>query len=283
MIARSGRFSGRNGAGDIGRALTATIAWTIGLVGAIIVFLTVAVSQPQPWSGQMWLGQVTGLVGFILPFAAFAGGAAIREAGFGRRGTVIAALAGLVVGLAGYTSAEVVSPLADYAALADDADLAESRPFGPRTPAGKLRQLSFLEANPPQAYRVGDPARTPPNRVLFLFHVPIAFVVFAILNCVIGHFISRLTDALRAPSRRNVRLATGLAGGLAFFGAAFLAGHPGRDWVTVSGVAAAWFPLAVPLVEAFVLATIIRHRDSPPVLRALDSRFRLPLQETSGS
>lgn len=282
MTARSRRSPGRSGAGDVARALTAAAAWMIGLAGAIIVFLTVAVSQPQPWSGQMWLGQVTGLAGFILPFAAFAGGAAIRAGRLDRRGTVIAALAGFVIGLAGYASAEVVSPLADYAALAGDPDVAEMRPFGPRTPAGTLRQLSFIEANPPQAYRVGDPARTPPNRVLLLFHVPIAFVVFAVLNCILGHYVARLTDALRAPSRRNVRLATGLAGGLAFFGAAFLAGHPGRDWVAVSGVAAAWLPLAVPLVEALVLATIIRHRDSLPVLRVFDSRFRLPLQESSG-
>ena len=281
MIARNKRFAGSSGAGDLARALTVATAWTIGLVGAIIVFLTVAVSQPHPWSGQMWLAQVTVLVGFILPFAAFAGGAAIRERRFGRRGTAIAALAGLVVGLAGYASAEVVSPLADYAALADDADVAEIRPFGPRTPAGTLRQLSFLEANPPQAFRVGDPVRTPPNRVLLLFHVPIALVVFAVLNSILGHFVSRLTATMRAPSRRNVHLATGLAGGLAFFGAAFLAGHPGRDWATVSGIAAAWLPLAVPLVEALVLATIIRHRDSPPLLRAFHSRFRLPLQENS--
>lgn len=282
MIERSKRSRGRSGAGDIARALTATTAWTIGLVGAIVVFLTVAVSQPQPWSGHMWLAQVTGLVGFILPFAAFAGGVAIRDGTFGRRGTVIAGLAGLVVGLAGYASAEVVSPLVDYAALADDPDVAEIRPFGPRTPAGTLRQLSFLEANPPQAYRVGDPARTPPNRVLLLFHVPIAFVAFAALNCMLGHFVSRLTNALRAPSRRNVRLATGLAGGLGFFGAAFLAAHPGRDWVAVSGILAAWLPLAVPLVEALVLVTIIRHRDSLPALGAFDRRFRLPLQENSG-
>lgn len=282
MIARSKRFVGRSGAGDFARALTAATAWTIGLVGAIIVFLTAAVSQPQPWSGQMWLAQVTGLAGLILPFAAFAGGAAIRDGSVDRRGTVTAALAGLVIGLAGYASAEVVSPLADYAALADEADVAEIRPFGPRTPAGTLRQLSFLEANPPQTYRVGDPARTPPDRVLLLFHVPIALVVFAVLNCMLGHFVSRLTDAMRAPSRRNVRLAIGLAGALAFFGAAFLASHPERDWVAVSGVAAAWLPLAVPLVEALVLVTIIRHRDSLPVPGAFDSRFRLPLQENSG-
>lgn len=282
MMSRSKRSRGGSAAGDVALALRAATAWTIGLVGAVIVFLTVAVSQPQPWSGQMWLAQVTGLVGFVLPFAAFAGGMAIRDGRFDPRGTATAALAGLVVGLAGYASAEVVSPLADYAALADDADVAEMRPFGPRTPAGTLRQLSFLEANPPQAYRVGDPARTPPNRVLLLLHVPIAFVAFAVLNCMLGLFVARLTDLLRAPSRRNVRLATGLAGGLAFFGAAFLAGHPGRDWITVSGVAAAWLPLAVPLAEALVLVTIIRHRGSTPVPGAFDSRLRLPLQENPG-
>lgn len=281
MIACGSRFGGGRAAGDIVRALRVATAWTIGLVGTMIAFLTVAVSQPQPWSGQMWVAQVTGLAGFVLPFAAFAGGVAIRGRRLFPEGIAIAALAGLVVGLAGYASAELVSPLADYAALADDADVAEIRPFGPRTPAGRLRQLSSLESSPPEAYRVGDPARTPPNRVLLLFHVPIALVAFAMLNSVLGHLVSRLTCTLRAPSRRNVRLATGLAGGLAFFGAAFVAGHPGRDWVAVSGIAAAWLPLAVPLVEALVLVTIIRQRTGPPILGALDNRFQLPLQENS--
>jgi len=253
-------------------ALKATIVWTLGLVAAIVVFVTVAVDQPQPWSGWMWFAYVAGQLGFVLPFAAFAGGVAIWGRNTAVGSTAIAVLAGLVIGLASYASSEVVNPLAEYAALADQPDVADMRPFGPSTPAGKLRQLRFVDANPPGQYRVGHETRTPPNRVRLLLHVPAAFVVFSILNCLLGLYASRLTATLRDASRRNGCLAIGLAGGLGFFVAAYAASHPNRDWVAVSGVAAAWIPLAVPLLEAMVLGVMIRYREDVSVFDGLNSR-----------
>lgn len=260
----------------LAQALKATVLLAVGLVAATVVFHTFAVAQPQPWSGLMWLAWVADKLGLFLPFAAFAGGVAIGARCLAPASTRVAVLAGLVIGLASYVSAEIVSPLADYAALAEEPDVADMRPFGPRTPAGTLRQLRFVEANPPEHYRMGDVARTPPNGIRLLLHLPPALVAFSVLNSVLGLLASRLTCSLRAPNRRNGRLAIGLAGGLAFFGAAVVASHPGRDWVVVSGVAAAWLPLAVPLLEAVVIGMIVHLRDNLPVSGRLIGRFALP-------
>lgn len=262
------------------QALKAAIVWALGLLAAIVVFVTVAVDQPQPWSGWTWLAYLAGMAGLMLPFAAFAGGVAIRGRNAAAGSIGIAALAGLVIGLASYALSEVVRPLADYAALADEPDLADMRPFGPSTPAGKLRQLSFVEANPPEQYRVGHVTRTPPNRVRLLLHIPLVLALFSVLNCVLGLCASRLTATLRAASRRNACLAIGLTGGLGFFAAAYAASHPNRDWVAVSGVAAAWLPLAIPLLEAMVLGVIVRYREDVSVFDGLNSRHPQPRRGT---
>lgn len=261
------------GMAGMARALKAAILWALGLVAAIVVFFTVAVDQPQPWSGWMWLQYLAAMLGLMLPFAAFAGGVAMGRRGPAVGSTWVAVSAGLALGLASYASSEIVRPLADYAALADEPDLADMRPFGPGTPAGKLRQLRFVEANPPEQYRVGHATRSPPNRVRLLLHIPAAFVVFSVLNCLLGLYASRLTATMRAASRRNGCLAIGLAGGLGFFAAAFAASHPDRDWVAVSGIEAAWLPLAIPLLEAMVLAVLIRYREDISVLDGFASRL----------
>jgi len=243
----------------MGRALKAASICALGLVAAIVVFVTLAVDQPQPWSGWAWLEYLAGRLGFILPFAAFAGGVAIWRRGPASGSTRAAVLAGLAIGLASYASSEIAGPLANYAALADEPDLADVRPFGPSTPAGKLRQLRFVEANPPEQYGLGDAARTPPNYVRFLLHLPVALVVFSVLNCMLGLYATRMMYTLRSATRRNGSLAIGLAGGLGLFAAVFVAGHPNRDWVSVSGVAAAWLPLTIPLLEAMVFGAIILY------------------------
>jgi len=280
MTERFERPGAAAGMAGMARALKAAIVWALGLVAAIVVFVTVAVDQTQPWSGWTWLAYLASMLGLMLPFAAFAGGVAIRGRNAAAGSIATAALAGLVIGLASYPLSEVVRPLADYAALADESDLADMRPFGPSTPAGKLRQLRFVEANPPEQYRVGHVTRTPPNRVRFLLHIPLALAVFSVLNCMLGLYASRLTATLRAASRRNGCLAIGLAGGLGFFAAAFAASHPNRDWVAVSGVAAAWLPLAVPLLEAMVLGVIVRYREDVSVFDGLNSRHPLPSRGT---
>lgn len=260
---------------ELAQALKAAVLWALGLVVAIVVFQTFAVAQPQPWSGPGWLAYVADKLGLFLPFAAFAAGVTIWKRSPAARRTGVAVLAGLVIGAASYASSEIVSPLADYTALAGDPDLADTRPFGPTTPAGTLRQLRFVEANPPEQYRLGDLARTPPNRIRLLLHIPLALVAFSVLNGLLGLHASRLTAGLRPPSRRNGRLAIGLTGGLAFFGAAVVASHPGRDWVVVSGVAAAWLPLAVPLLEAVAIGAILRLRENVYVPGWLNGKLAL--------
>ena len=272
MTKRLERHGATAGMAGMAHALKTAIVWALGLVAAIVVFVTVAVDQPQPWSGWMWLAYLAGMLGLMLPFAAFAGGVAIRGRNAAAGSIGVAALAGLVIGLASCALSEGVRPLADYAALADEPDLADLRPFGPNTPAGKLRQLRFVEANPPEQYMVGHVTRTPPNRVRLLLHIPLALAVFSVLNCMLGLYASRLTATLRAASRRNGCLAIGLAGGLGFFAAAFAASHPNRDWVAVSGVAAAWLPLAIPLLEAMVFGVLIRYREDVSVFDGLTNR-----------
>lgn len=265
MIRRFERPGSARGMPALAQALKAAVLWALGLVAALVAFHTFAVAQPQPWSGQMWFAYVADRLGLFLPFAAFAGGVTIWGRGPAAGRTGVAVLAGLVIGLASYALSEIVSPIADHAARAGDPDLAEIRPFGPRTPAGRLRELRFVEANPPEQYSPGDMARTQPNRVRLLLHIPLALVAFSVINSLLGLQASRLTASLRTPSRRNGRLAIGLAGGLAFFGAAVVASHPGRDWVVVSGVTAAWLPLAVPLLEAVAIGAIVRLRENAPV------------------
>ena len=240
-------------------ALKPVLQWTGVLVCVVVVFQTLAVAQPRPWSTWHWLSYVSGVAGLIIPFAAFAGGIALARQ---RRHRIrVTWVAGLLTAITAYALSEFVSPLADFAAYAPNGEVVETHPFGPRTPLGRLRQLSFAEANPPREYTLGDPARTPPNRVRLLLHLPLAMGAFALLNTLLGLLTADLTRALPPPARRNARFAVGLAGGLAYFVALYFACHPDRDWLNVSGVLAAWLPLAVPLVQAVVLTAVIRHRE----------------------
>ena len=240
-------------------ALKPVLQWTGVLVCVVVVFHTLAVAQPRPWSAWHWLSHVSGVAGLIIPFAAFAGGIALTRTQ--RPRNRLAWVVGLLAAITAYTMSEFVSPLADHAAVAPHGEVVESRPFGPRTPLGTLRQLSFVEANPPEVYTLGDSARTPPNRVRLLLHMPLALSAFALLNTLLGLLTAGLTSTLPPPSRRNARLAIGLASGLAYFTAIYFACHPDRDWLNVSGVLAAWLPLVVPLVQVVAFTGVIRHRD----------------------
>ncbi len=240
-------------------ALRPALLWTGVLVCMVVVFHALAVAQPRPWSVWDWLSFVSLQVGLIIPFATFAGGIALAHTR-GRR-TRLVWMAGLIAAVTAYAMSEFVSPLADYADWARNGEVVETRPFGPRTPLGTLRQLSFVEANPPEEYTLGDSARTPPNRVRLLLHMPLALSAFALLNTLLGLLTAGLTSTLPPPSRRNARFAVGLAGGLAYFTAVYFAAHSDRDWLNVSGVLAAWLPLAVPLVQVVVFTGVIRHRE----------------------
>ena len=254
----------------LGAVLKPTLQWTGVLVCMIVVFHTLAVAQPRPWSGWDWLSHVSARAGLIIPFAAFASGIVLVHKW--RHRTRLAWAAGLLAAITSYTLSDVVSPLADYAEFASAEEAAETRPFGPRTPLGTLRQLRFVEANPPSGSSLRrDNASMPPNRVRLLLHRPLALSVFALLNMLLGLLTADLTRALPPPARRNARFAIGLGSGLAYFTAVYLAAHHDRDWLNVSGVLAAWLPLAVPLVQAVVFTGVIRHREGlhdDPVLSA---------------
>ena len=243
--------------------LKPTLQWTGILVCVVVVFHALAVAQPRPWSGWDWLSNVSDRAGLIIPFAAFASGIALVRTW--RHRTRLAWAAGLLAAITSYALSEFVSPLADYAEFASAEEAFETRPLGPRTPFGKLRQLRFVEANPPSGSSpLSNDASTPPNRVRLLLHRPLAMGVFTLLNMLLGLLTADLTRALPPPARRNARFAVGLAGGLAYFTAVYFAAHSDRDWLNVSGVLAAWLPLAVPLVQAVVFTGVIRHREGLP-------------------
>ena len=91
--------------------------------------------------------------------------------------------------------------------------------FGPQTPAGLLRNLRFLEENPPQEYSlsVDAPDQLPPNVLWWVLHRPGALAVFGLVNVLLGVLTAQLTADLRRRSRRNARVAIGVLGAIAFF------------------------------------------------------------------
>ena len=241
-------------------ALKPVLVWTGALVCIVVAFRVVAWSVPRPWSGWDWISFVAGGAGLLLPFAAFAGGVGLHQVRE-RRG-VIGVAAGLIVGATTYLVLAFISPLADHAADAGQPDLVESRRFGASTPIGLLRNIRYTEANPPMEYSlsVDHPTRNPPNWLWKLLHLDMALAAVAMLNIFLGCAAAELTHGLSPPARRNARLAIGLVGALAYFAVLDVAGSSERDWANVSGVLAAWGPMAVPIAEALLLATIIRRR-----------------------
>ena len=256
------RSAGGRFANGVMCAVKPAFAWTGGLMCVVVLFHILAVSQPSPWSGWDWISFVVGKAGFVLPFAAFAGGIGLSR--LWPRCRKAGVVAGLIVGVTVYTLSAFVLPLADHAAMAGDPELIEPQAFGPDTPFGLLRTIRHVEANPLQEYRlsVHDPALTPPNWLRVRLHLPAVMAAFAFVNILLGLLAADLTSGFRRPARRNARFAIGLAGGAAFWATLYLACHPTRDWVNVSGVVAAWLPLAEPLTQAFLLAVLVRHREA---------------------
>ena len=240
------------------------VGWACVLTLLLVGFEIMAVLQGHTRSPLRWLGIVATDLGFVLSFAAFATG--VRLVGLpGHVGGVIVLGAGSMTGAAAYLCGAFAGPLAEHAAvIREDPDVAASRPFGADTPAGILRNIDYVEANPPAdgAYSlsVGHPHRTPPEWLRLLLHTPIVLAVFAVINTVIGFLVGQLTSGLPPPVRRNTRLATAVVGGVLFFAVLAWAGSYARDWTETSGVLAAWCPLAVPLTEVLVLWTWVRVR-----------------------
>ena len=99
--------------------------------------------------------------------------------------------------------------------------------------------------------------------LLWRLHHPLAFAVFGIANVLLGLLASELTVDLSNRVRRNVRLAIGVGGGIIFLVCVVVASPVEpflRDGTMRSGIASAWVPLLIPLIEGLVLRHLVRIR-----------------------
>ena len=255
----------RRSVGWFGVTLNALAPWCLLLLGSLLVL------QLAQWRGGMgsvhwWTWFVVAWIGFILPFAMFASGVALERLRAHSRHLARMALAtGIAFGSLSYVLNAWVEPELHHAYLTTLAPAtAERIRFGPQTPAGILRNLRFVEADPPEEYATSVDARhrRPPNVLRWVLHRPVVLAVFGLINLLLGMLAARVTVHLRRQSRRNARIAIGVLGGIAFFVCVGLASpiQPFlRDGTLRSGVLSAWIPLAFPLTEALLLCYLIRR------------------------
>ena len=224
---------------------------------------------PPEWSTVFlqWLWFAVDDTSFVLPFAAFAGGVALKSTlGYSRRAFRAAVAVGVVTSSVSYSLGAWVAPTIEHSDLARfGAATADVRKFGPRTPVGVLRNLRSVEANPPDEYslQAGAPERIPPNILRWELYLPASLAVFGLINVLLGVLAAELTVDLKRGQRRNALLAMGILGGAAFHVLQLL-GAPTEPFLQSgslrSGIAAAWAPLLLPFVESLLLVYLIRDR-----------------------
>ena len=224
---------------------------------------------PYEWSGSFlrWLWVTVNDLSTVLPFTLFAAGVVVaRKLGYSRRALRSALVVGLALGSVAYFAEAWIAPVVEHqysASLGSDTE--NSRRFGAGTPVGILRNLDFVEANPPEQYslRVQNPEQSPPNILRWRLHYPIAMAVFGLVNVFLGLLAAELTVDLKRGARRTALLAFGVLGGIAFF-AALVLSAPMEPFLSRgefrSGVLTAWLPLSVPLAEGLVLVYLTRSR-----------------------
>ena len=243
------------------------LPWCALLLGVKTLLLFQWPSAGQFAVVSWWSWSVANDLGFILPFLLFAGGVKLAQVmGYSRRLLPTAVAFGLAVGAASYYLAAWGAPELEsryWDTLGDGT--VEQRTFGAATPPGILRNLRAVEDNPPSEFslRAGTPSQNPPNILRWYLHRPVAMAVFGLINTMMGVLAAQLTENFGRGPRRNVLLALGVLGGLAYFGAVMIAGpiEPFlRDGTMRSGVVAAWIPLVVPFLLASVLFGIARKR-----------------------
>ena len=218
-------------------------------------------------SWSWWTWALATDLGDLLPFLAFAGGVALVSGSTsGGRIRRIAPLFALALAALSYTLDAWISPELRYhyrsVTVVVDGD---AHRFGSDTPSGIVRNLRFVESNPPAEYslQVDAPQETPPNLLRWRLHGPVAHATFGFFNFLAGVLTAQATVGLRRGARRNARLAVGVLGGLAFLGCLVIASPiPSflRDGTLQSGVASAWAPIVLPLAQFCVLLHLVRKR-----------------------
>ncbi len=255
--------------------IRATSVAVLPWLGLLVVLQTLVTPDwpPYAWSGSFtrWASVVVADIGLFLPFLLFAGGSAlVRVVGFSRRAVRIAVAIGIVAGVLAYLCSAVFRPTLVHRSLSQTQQIAnveEVQPFGPYTPAGLVRNLRFVEQNPPPEFSLStdQSRRRPPTVLLWELHRPIAMAVFGIINLFLGMLAAEATIGMRRPRQWNTQLAIGVLGAIAFYSLmemgspiqSFLRGNPMK-----SGILAAWGPLALPVTLALFLGYLIWRRRS---------------------
>ena len=210
-----------------------------------------------------WLWLIVHNAALLLPFLLFPAGLAVgRVLGHSWWAVRDAVVVGVSVSILSYGLHAWVAPEIEDRIRAETVDVQR---FGSRTPVGILRNLEFVQANPPPQYslRTSTPQEFPPNVLLWHLHQPLALAVFGIANVLLGLLASELTVDLSNRVRRNVRLAMGVGGGIAFLACVVVASPVEpflRDGTMRSGIAGAWLPLLLPLIEGLALWHLIKRR-----------------------
>ena len=224
---------------------------------------------PYAWSGSFlrWLWVSVHDLSTVFPFALFAAGVVVvRKLGHSGQGLRHALVVGLALGSFAYVLEAWADPIVghQYGASLDRSTEGAWR-FGADTPMGIMRNLDFVEANPPDQYslRVGNPEQHPPNILRWRLHFPIVMGIFGLINVFLGLLAAELTLDLKRGVRRTALLAFGILGGIAFFAAVALSA-PIQPFLDTGefrpGVPAAWLPLSVPLAEGLLLVYLTRSR-----------------------
>ena len=224
---------------------------------------------PFEWSGGLlrFLWTLIDDTGFVLPFLVFAGAVALRNTcGFSGRVLRATAILGIATSAVSYVLAAWVAPTIHDRELAlSGPETTDVRRFGPRTPVGILKNLRYVEANPPGEYslRVAEPERFPPNVLRWQLHLSATVALFAVINSLLGLLAADVTVDLRRGNRRNARLAIGLMAGIAFLGIERLTEPTGPFLLSGelrSGILAAWIPLLLPTAGCLLLVYLVRRR-----------------------
>lgn len=263
---------------ESGSAPPGSLKWLRAIAVAVLPWLALLVLvrplatpewPPFAWSGSLsrWVAGVIGDVGLFVPFLLFAGGSAlVRVLGFSRRLVRIAVVGGFFAAALAYGCTAIFKPILAHRTLAERLpDIEEVQPFGPDTPAGLVRNLRFVEQNPPTEFSLStDQTRNrPPETLVWALHRPIALAVFGIINLFLGALAAEATARMGRPAQWNTRLAIGVFGAVAFFLLQEM-GSPIQSFLRGdamgSGALAAWGPMALPVAEAFLFGFLVWKR-----------------------
>lgn len=252
--------------GWVGASFRAMAPWFLLLVVGRVILTLLWSPLEEASELPRWLWLIVEDIALVLPFLLFAVGLALgRVLGHSAHAFRVAIFVGISVSILSYGLGAWIEPEIEDQILAARGTDTDTRRFGSHTPVGILRNLEFVQANPPPQYslRTSRPHEFPPNVLLWRLHRPLALAVFGIANVLLGLLASELTVDLSNRVRRTVRLAMGIGGGIAFLVGvvvtspveAFL-----RDGTMRSGIAGAWLPLLIPLIQGLVLRHLVKSR-----------------------